>query len=166
MPSFQDCCIYFSVPIALDGFFSIEMLATQIANAGGTATDSPHIATHIVVHNMQQGNIADLIQTPAELCSLVWFFACIEANKPLSPDLHSLYRPFPSPSIPGATNYGEVTISGFANINRLAASTLIQAAGFRFNRVMNLLVAGNTTQSALLIAKDVDATSDKTRAAR
>ncbi|KAG7673972.1 hypothetical protein Ndes2526B_g02552 [Nannochloris sp. 'desiccata'] len=166
MPSFENCCIYFCVPVALDGFPSNEVLATQIANAGGTAADSPDIATHIVVHNMQQDTIPDFKQLHAELCSLVWFFACIQANKPVSPDTHPLYRPFPAHAIPGAADYGEVTISGFSNVNRLAASTLIQAGGFKYNRVMNLLVPGNTIQSALLIAKNVEAASEKTNAAR
>jgi len=167
MPSFENCCVYLSVPNALDEFFSAETFATRMADAGGRAADSPDVATHIVVHNNQQADITDLIESPAEVCSLVWFFACMQANKPLSPDLHPLYRPFPASAIPGAIDYGEVTISGFSNVNRLAASTLIQAAGFKFNRVMNLLVPGHTTaQSALLIAQNVDAASQKTDAAR
>jgi BRCT domain, a BRCA1 C-terminus domain len=170
MPAFENCCIYFCVPEDLvEGIPDDAALGRQITNAGGTVADSPASATHFVVLNMQQEHVDEFKQLKGELCSVVWYFACIQANKLLLPSTHHLYRPFPAPAIPGATDYGDVTITGFSNTDRLAALTLIQAAGLHFSRVMNYsLEKGSnvSAQSALLIAKDVEGSSKKTATAR
>jgi hypothetical protein len=167
MPAFENCRIYVSVPENLvPAFPRDDVLTAQITIGGGMVCGAPKVATHIICHNMQQDQIAEFEQTNAELCSIVWYFGCIQAKRPLSS--HPLYRPFPASAIPSAAEHGEVTITGFSNIDRIAAACLIQAVGLEYNREMNLFVpdATVTRQSALLIAKDVNVLSPKTTAAR
>ena len=167
MAPFTNCRIYTCVPEALvPGFPRDEVLDRQITNAGGMVADSSETATYIIAHNMQQDNINQL-NKDAQLCSIVWYFACFQADKTLSPNDHPLYRPFPFPAIPGAAQYGEVAITGFSNVDRIAAAALIQAAGLEYSKELSLRVPGHTqNQSALLVAKNTDAPAAKTTAAR
>ena len=165
MAPFENCSIFKSVEHhLLPAFPRKETLNRQITNAGGTLATSPITATHIIVHNMQQVDLPRfLLSKSTPLCSIVWYFACIESGKLLSPDAHAIYRPFPSPCIPGAAEFGVVTITGFSGMDRTAVWSFIQAAGLKYSGDLNVNAPGRGPDegplTALLIAKDVDATS-------
>lgn len=167
MPPFQNCSIYSLVPDAIVGF-PRRTFATVVTNHGGKVASSPEQATHIIVHHEQQPGLEKLRKSGAHLCSVLWFFACIEAGNPLSPDTHHLYGPFPGSAIDGTADYGEVTYTGFTDIDRTAARVLTEAAGLCFRGNMNYSLTGgpSTHQTVLLLAKDVEASSQKTETAK
>ena len=167
MPAFQDCSIYALVPDTIAGF-SRKIFSNLVLQGGGNVASSPEEATHISVHHDEQPELHELGDVDAELCSLLWFFACLEAEEPLSPSTQHIYLPFPSARIPGALTFGEVTLTGFTNIDRTAARVLTEAAGLTYSGVMNYSLSGTKlpNQTELLLAKDLDLPAAKTDTAR
>lgn len=168
MAPFTNCCIYAYVSeVLIQEFPNHEMLGRLITNYGGTVALAPITATHIICHNMQQDRLPEFKKSNVKLCSILWVFACIQADKTLSPDNHPLYRPFPAPAIPGAADFGEITLTGFSGIERRGVISLMQAAGFQFEGKMKYFdPESNVVPSALLIARNVEATSQKLDVAR
>ena len=170
--AFQGLRIYFDeTATRLPGFPAQNQRDQLITVNGGNVVAKECEATHIVVHSVDPSAAnaaAQLTESGAQLCSVVYFFACLEHGAPLHPDAHRLYRPLPAAAIPGAADFGEVTLTGFTGMNRTAIQVLIESAGLRFSKMLTYpkTPTAEVEQTALLLAKDVAASSPKTDVAQ
>lgn len=164
MPAFTGCKLFICMP---EGYqqYNNAFDPQSIASRGGTSVHSIHEATHVVLHHTAQPEAMDAKKIGVTLCSVVWFFACLEAERPLPTTMHPLYLPFKSPSIDGAARHKPVTLTGFTGWSRGMVAMLLQAAGFPFCKD---LIHDTTSAecTAVLVAQDVLTNSAKTDQAR
>jgi hypothetical protein len=128
-------------------------------------TDSPASATHIVVSNMRRADALHLKAPHAELCSVLWLCASLEANRPLVPAAHPLYRPFRDQAVPG-TAAGVACISGFLGLRRRLAILLLKCMGYIVDLTYREDAREGTATTTLLLVNDLNDTGMKLEAAR
>lgn len=161
--------VYLSIPGCGAAFgFEVAKLEGFVTLGGGQLVHTPEEATHIVAWHLQQADISHLValsQPPdgPKLCSLVWFFACMDANE-LLPNAHPLYTPFPDKTIPGGSGPAlRVCVTGFMSRWRVMVQMFTTCMGIHFRKELH--VSGEDKDNVLIVS-DLNEESRKLNAAR
>jgi len=179
--AFVGCNIFFSIPrqdiygdhqrgaSCISSDYKEDKLHNLVELGGGEIVSAPDCATHVVIWHMQQPDAEALTTLCAktggpELCSILWLFACLEANSLLS-NRHPLYSPFPSMaiSVEAGSVPLRVSVTGFQLQRRAMVKFLLASMGVEFHKELHL--SGEKMANAL-VAYDLRECSQKLKAAR